>query len=241
MGKRKIKLGSTITLDEEKEKDTIDFIESMLRSHKLGEFISNLLRIAVDKPTALENRQRLIAVARELEEYGMTEERAKFFKNMSRELLVMKEKVDAMYEMNLKLMCLAQYGKHIGLEAKTENSLMAQFMLEKQINDICHKLGINHLNHVFESNKCSGVKDKAEDILAYILETYDNIISESRNSIYNEISMRGNFVPVQNAMAVNEADIKKEEPVVEETTKEDEYVDFGNADISSIENMLGGL
>ena len=47
---------------------------------------------------------------------------------------------------------LAQMGKHLGLEDKTNNTLMASFILERQIQDLQNTLGVGTLTP-FSSNK----------------------------------------------------------------------------------------
>lgn len=236
MGKRTIRLGSAISFDEEKEADIINKVEFLLSKHKLGDFIGNLLRVTLESPDKLDSRDKLNKSLEEIAEYGMTYDRYKFFTDVSKSIEDLKNKVDSMYEMNMKLMCLAQFGKHIGLEAKTNNSLMAQFVLEKQLEDITNKLGVAHVKHVFSSNKILETEEKAKDVLEYIIETYDSIVSEIQSNIFKEIELKVNTVPgtiVQQESIVEEVKEEKKEDIGEQ------IIDFGKADLGALTNFFG--
>lgn len=185
MSKHSIRLGSTITFDSEKERDIIAKIDYIKGKHKLGDFISNLLRIGLDSPYKLESKEKIDKALEDLEANGISYDRADYFKMISKEIEVMKARVDEIYDMNLKLLTMAKFGKQIGLEGKTENMLMSQFVLERQLTSICDILGIEHANHVFNSNKIQDTKEKAESVLEYIIESYDGIIGEIKNGVAN--------------------------------------------------------
>lgn len=240
MSRHTIRLGSTISFDAEKEADIIKKIEMLTSRHMLGEFISNLLRVAFESPDKLESQEKLNKALREVTEFGMMGDRYKFFNETSKTIEKLKNRVDEMYDMNLKLLCLAQFGKHMGIEPKTNNSLMAQFVLEQQLTELSDKLGIAHMRHVYNSNKLIDAQEKAGDIFKYIIETYDNIVKEMQQTVLKP----GEFAIAMPSVgtAVNEEDnTDKVSPVPFEESEEgeQEVVDFGEADLASLTDFLG--
>lgn len=269
MAKVEFRLGSTIVFDSEKEKDLIDLVERASKQHKLGELLSHLLRMYSETPEKLKEPTNEITKSLvEMSKYGLTPKRYEFFNQVSKEIEDMKCKVDTIYDMCFKMYTLAQFGKRIGLEGKSNNMLMAEFMLEKQLTDLCDKLGIDNVRHTFSSNKLETAQQKSADVLEYILETYDSIVNELKETIFKEIELKVKPLDIEvkpsvvsesmingndssnnisalsgnnptgkvidnngvNNQATNE---KKEEQ------SEDEYIDFGNADIEALSNFFG--
>ncbi len=247
MGRRTIRLGSTISFDKEKEADIIKKVEFLKGRHMLGDFISNLLRVTLDSPDKLESKEKLNKSLDEIASCGMLQDRYKFFNDVSKSIEELKSKVDAMHDMNVKLLCLAQFGKHMGLESKTNNLLMAQFVLEQQLNEISNKLGITHANHVFNSNKLQDTKEKAGEVFLYIIETYDSIVKEMQENLFKQIEVNVSAVgvaPVAVAEPVKEKETTKATvaPVVlfdDSTTENEEPIDFGQADLGALDAFLG--
>mgnify|MGYP001040007755 CR=1 FL=1 len=252
MSRRTIRLGSTLSFDEEKEKDIIDAIETLSRSHKLGELVSHIIRVAFDNPGDLESREKLNKAFEEVSRLGMSRNRFEFFQQVSRTIEEMKAKVDTMYDMNLKLLTLAQFGKRLGIEERTDSMLAAQFVLQKQIDVIANTLGITHPNHTYYSNKIQETHEKADDILVYILESYDNIINELKESLVGGVNTVTDVSEESNKtdreMEDRSVDIQEDEednpPEVSGTTSEEpeekeEYIDFGDADLGALASFFG--
>lgn len=244
MARRTIRLGSTISFNEETEADIISKIEYLTGRHALGDFISDLLRVALDSPEKLDSRKQLDNVLSEINTSGMATDRLQFFRDISRQIEDMKSKVDKMYDMNLKLMCLAECGKHMGLEDKTKNSLRAQFVLEQQLEELTGTLGISHTNHIFNSNKLLETETKSKEILKYILETYDGVMTELKEEIFKEVELKLNNiqvtgVPVMAVPGAVDEQAVGEDVAEEEVQEDDEPVDFGNADMSLLNNFFG--
>ena len=172
----RFKLGATLCYDKEKEKDIIQQLESLKSRHKLGDFISNLIRIAFENPVEL--RQ----LGLKIENYGLTDNRREFFKGVEQKVKAMCKKVDDIYDIAVKMYALALMGKKLGLEDKSKNLLQAQFILQKQINELCTILGLGAL-HNFESNKVENVAKDVEETLEFIINSYDGIISEIKQSV----------------------------------------------------------
>lgn len=173
----KIKLGAVLRFDYTYEKDIIDQVEKLISRHKLGAFISRLIRVAFDNPKLMENSGLT------LDEFGVSSERVKYFKEVESEVLKMKLKVDKIYDMTMHMYTMAKFGKRMGLEGKTNNIMRAQFILQRQIEELSRVLGVSNIGHTFESNKIFNVEGRVEDILEYILTSYEDIVEELSTSV----------------------------------------------------------
>lgn len=240
MGRRSIRLGSTISFNEETEADIISKIEYLTSRHMLGDFISNVLRVAFESPDKLESKTSMSKAISEISASGMTKDRVQFFSSVSKEIEEMKAKVDKMYDMNLKLLCLAECGKHMGIEDKTKNSLRAQFVLERQLEDLTSALGLTHATHVFNSNKVIETEEKAKDIFKFILETYDGVLTELKEDVFKEIELKLNNIQVSGVVAAADTTADTGKDIHEEESKDngDDIVDFGNADMAALGAFL---
>ena len=181
-----IRLSSMLTFDEEKEADIIQVIEKLNSMHKTGNFLSNLIRVSLDCPEILDQSNGKFTKGStlvDLEQYGLTYNRRALADKHTREVSEMKKKVDEMYDMTLKLYTLALMNKHLGLEKKTENTMIANFMVEKQLGDLKKLLGANLVDNTFASNKVKDTQKLAEESLEFILNTYSDIINEVKSSI----------------------------------------------------------
>lgn len=179
MGVKNVKLGATLAFDDVREKDIIEKVDYLLSRHKLGEFISHLIRIALESPEQFNSKNELNMLMGELMEKGISKDRAEYFRQMNAEVQSMKKKVDSIYEMAYKNYTMALLGKTLGIGEKSENSLRAQFVLQRQLTQLSETLGTS-IKEPFESNKIQDVKGKADEILEYILESYDGIVQELR-------------------------------------------------------------
>ena len=186
MGTRSIRFGSQLTFDEDKEKDIIDTIDTLNSSHKMGQFMSNLIRLAFDNPEILRvgaDGLEKQAMLQQVESNGMSVSRQRFMSGVTSEISDMKKKVDEVYNMVFKLYTLALMNKHLEIEKKSDNSLRATFVLERQLRQLQSSLGVNISDAVYESDKINDVHARAEDCLEYIIEAYDGIIDEMKQAI----------------------------------------------------------
>lgn len=186
MSTRSIRFGSQLTFDEDKEKDIIDTIDSLNSSHKMGQFMSNLIRLAFDNPEILRvgaNGLEKQAMLQQVESSGMSVNRQRFMSGVASEISDMKKKVDEVYNMVFKLYTLALMNKHLEIEKKSDNSLRATFVLERQLRQLQSSLGVNISDAVYESDKINDVHARAEDCLEYIIEAYDGILDEMKQAI----------------------------------------------------------
>lgn len=186
MGMRTIRLGSTLTFNEEQEKDIIDLIERLNSSHKTGQFISNLLRVAVDCPEVLakvNGQYEMGPAMQQLDTLGMSVSRRQYMISLGKEIAAMKNKVDAVYEQSMKVYMLAQAGKHLALEQRADNNLRASFICQKQLNELQSSLGMMLIDNVYASDKLDKAHKTADDAFEYILNAYGDIVEELRRSL----------------------------------------------------------
>lgn len=257
MGTRNIRLGSQLSFDEQQEADIIEALEAMSASHKTGQFLASLIRIAFDCPELMDNNSGKYekgAILKAMENSGLSYNRKTFMDQVTKEVDTMKKKVDAMYEIVLKTYMLGQMGKHLGLEQKAENELMAQFIIEKQLKELQDNLGISLTSSLFASNRKQDVEKIANDSLEYIIESYSGIVNELKaivssaqavavqpvvqvqQPVVQEVASVENTVvtPVEN---VESPKVETSEAVAEDDT--DEIIDFGDADFGALSNFFG--
>ena len=194
MGNYSTRLGCTLSFNEESEKDVIKLVEQLQGSRKIGEFVSYLLRIASENPELLDKREdgtsEYGAAVKELARLGVTPIRYQYLQAMNKEVDNLKQKIDEIYSMSLKMYTLAQFGKQLGLEKKSDNMLMASFLAEQELTKICKIFGVGSVQSVFTSNKLESAHDRADDTLKYILETYDGIVNELKNILFKEVEIK---------------------------------------------------
>lgn len=273
MGVCNIRLGSMLSFDEEQEKDIIDVINNLNSRHKMGQFVSSLIRIALENPEMLnykDGRYENGAILNQMEKLGISYDRAVFFNKVTKEVNDMKNKVDKMYDMVMNMYILSQMGKHLGLEEKSENMLTANFLLEKQVKELQDTLGVGLNSSLFASNKTEDTKKRAEDALEYILNTYDGIVTELNKRFevqkielpaitvgqpsgeVGQSGAIGNVVVGQQNMqsgqqsgavattqTVDDTKADKLEDLLNLNKEEDEYIDFGDADLGALDNFFG--
>lgn len=230
MGLQSIRLGSTLTFDDEKEKDIIDAINKMNSCHKTGLFMSNLIRAAVDCPELLKRSSNGAISAEVLEQVGVSEKRKEFFGEISRKLDEVKVKADKIYDLAFKMYVSALMGKQLGLEERSKNTLATEFMLEQNISEL--KKVVGGPISTFESNKLKSVDNRAKECLAYIIETYSGIVEELKNSlVVQRVEVTSQTEPV--VKAENIENIEKVEHVENVTEQTDELIDFGSDALST--------
>ena len=181
--------GASISFDEAKEPEITACVRELSKSHKLGKFMAHLLRLAFESPEEFGKGKEVLQLIEKMYEYNMTPTRYSYFNQVAKDVEQMKKRVDDVYELAYKTYTLAQMGKHLGLEDKSKNMLMATFLLERQTSELCDKLGISNINHQFLSGKLENTEKKAQDVLEYIIETYDDVIRELKASVVTDISV----------------------------------------------------
>ena len=249
MGAYNIRLGSKLSFDEQQEADIIEALESMNASHKSGQFISNLIRIAFDCPEIMDKNSGKYekgAIIKAMENSGLSYNRQAFMYQVTKEVDAMKKKVDEMYNIVLKTYMLGQIGKHLGLNEKADNELMAQFIVEKQLKELQDSLGISLTSSVFASNKKQDIEKIANDALEYIIESYSGIVNELKGIVSGASAVMMQQPVVQTVIQsekLNEDNKAVRDNIEKANTNEDsdndEIIDFGNADFNALSSFFG--
>ena len=253
MGTYTTRLGCQLSFSEEKEADIIAVIQKLNATHKTGQFISNLLRIALENPEVLDKGSGSYApgsLMRAMENCGISYDRQQFFQSISKDVANMKQKIDDIYDLAFKTYTLGLMGKHLQIEEKSNNELMATFILERQLKDIQTKLALNFADSIYASNKALDVQEKAEEVMEYIIESYSGIVNELMSKLEVKqievpvaIQATQQVVPVQpvqpqqvvpvQPQQVTPA-IKPQQPVTQPVEDgEDEVIDFGDTNNES--------
>lgn len=222
----KAKLNSIVSLDTKKEKDLISFLEKCRDSRRLGDFVTICVRACWDNPKILEKS------GYNINSNSLTAERIKYFKDIEDKLNNLVIKVNEIYDIAFKVYMLSLMGKKLGIEEQSLNTLKAQFILQKQLNEFRSILGIENL--VYESDKIADIQSKADDILEYIINSYDGIVTELK-----EVKT----IPIETIKIENNT-IKKDNTTenIEITEQKDDDIQLGfdnNVDWDALSNFLG--
>ena len=176
----------TITLDDKKEQDLIEALQSLSRKKQLGDLVTDLVRQASDKQTMKDCRCTDFAISRE-----------KFFSAVARKLKEQDDKINTIYKMCEDLYGLARANKAMGLEDKTRNLMIGQFILQSQQNKIKALLGEGEFNYIYESERLIKEKEKADKIWEFIVETYGNMLTELQGMVCRPIEIAASPLPYQ--------------------------------------------
>lgn len=182
MSKTDIRLGSLISFDSEREADIIEFVQDLTSQHKLGRFIGYLLRLACETPETLQYREKLNPILKEMNDLGITPRRDAMFKQFSKEILDLKNKINDIYVISEKLYTLALARKALGLEDRAKELLAAQFVVRRQTALLESKIGTSSLLYTYESDSMRDVQKKADEILEVILETYGDLLNDVKTA-----------------------------------------------------------
>ena len=182
MSRKERRVSVKVSYDEQREAEIGAKIDDLSNRSKLGPLASHLLTLLFETPEVYASKDRVMELLKIMDQMGTTPTRNSYFVQIAKEFEQMKLKIDLIYDLAYKTYILAQVGKRIGLEEKADNELRASFLLERQINSICDKIGVDNLNHTFISNKLQDTHSKADEVLEYIIESYDGIIGEIKAS-----------------------------------------------------------
>lgn len=260
MSDKVVRVDCNVAFDENQEADIIKSIEELKSSHRLGKLMASIIRLAYDNPEILCNDGNGFQKGRvttRMEEIGISFNRYAYLNQLKDEVNSIKTKVDTMYEMIMKTYTLALMGKHLGLEDKAHNELCAQFILEKQVKELQDLLGVSLISATFESNKVHKKEELAEDVLEYIINAYSGIVDEISNNLTNNIIIQPQaLVNTAQAPAVNtnntdttstgntgteSTTVETTEAVEDNKDSGDQFIDFGDADMSALNNFFGNL
>ena len=186
MGAKGVRLNSTLSFDENQEYDIVSFVESLNSTHRMGEFITNLIRIAVENPELVVNTNGNYeegAVIKLIEKLGKTPTRHKYMESVDKKLADMQSKVDQMYDMCTKMYNMIEIGKRLGIESKTENMILAQFTIQEQLKTLERITGSKLSQVPFKSDKIKEYDDIAAKTLEYMISSYEPVINELKKEL----------------------------------------------------------
>ena len=169
----KVKLGATLTFDFEIEKDIVAQVEKLKSQHKLGEFISNALRVVFEHPELLEKE------AKSLEDFKLTDNRKLFHEYVEDKIEKTAVKINETYKLAYELHSLAKFNKKFDMYETSKNILASQFILAKQVEDLKKILGVTTLEQTVNIHK---VNTNIDDVLEYIIMCHGEIVEEIRGN-----------------------------------------------------------
>jgi hypothetical protein len=169
----KVKLGATLTFDFEIEKDIVAQVEKLKSQHKLGEFISNALRVVFEHPELLEKE------AKSLEDFKLTDNRKLFNEYVEDKIEKTAVKINETYKLAYELHSLAKFNKKFDMYETSKNILASQFILAKQVEDLKKILGVTTLEQTVNLHK---VNTNIDDVLEYIIMCHGEIVEEIRGN-----------------------------------------------------------
>ena len=168
------RIGGTLKFDRDREGYILDGIKRVSKSHAITDYIEMILKMCFENPQAMIKNEKYIQM---LVDSGITPMAKEFFDKATKEVNDMHNKIDEIYNMCIELKALAMFGKRTGLDQRADNMLTARFLAERQLMELCSKLGIRDMK-TFEENKIFSVEDKAAVVLEYILNSYDGEVRE---------------------------------------------------------------
>lgn len=251
MATRSIRLGSMLNFDDQQEKDILDLLDRLNASHKTGQVLSNLLRVAVDNPELLKcesGRYSPGPILEQFERHNQSLNRSLFFKQITNDINELKQKVDTIYNLVSKSYMLAEIGNRLGLEGKVENELLATFLIEKELTSLQKTLGVTLRDSIFASNKLEKNKEIADDVLEYIINSYSELLKELKvpvQQVQVQVPVQQVQVPVQQVAPVQQTfPVQATTPQVPTSIKQVEdntVIDFGDTPIEEDTNFDNAL
>lgn len=223
MANKTIKLVANLTFDENKELDIVNMINYLNSHHKTGQFLSGLIRLAMDCPDIImKNTNGEIDMGPSMNKItvdGISTIRRDFMNNLNSKVDKLWEQVTDIRKMALQIYTLAQMNKFVGIEAKSENTLRASFVLEKQLSDLQRSLGTLLNDKQFIDERLKKSKEFSDETLEYIINTYDGIVLEIKNQFSTVNTMVSQVVETRPAEPVEtkQAETKQAETKVADT------------------------
>ena len=185
----------SVSFDAEREQDVIAWLESLADSKKLGEILANMVRAAFDgdKNTFKGMNTSMLSPLRQ-----------QFFHGVECRLKEQDCKIDQIYSMCEDMYMLAKLNKAMGLESRTENLMLASFILQRQQSRLKQILCESSLKHTYESDKLLQEQEKAEKIFDYISEAYAAMLEELKPLLFRktDIPVNGEIQTAAAAPAV---------------------------------------
>ena len=217
----KVKLGATLTFDFEIEKDIVAQVEQLKSQHKLGEFISNSLRIIFEHPELLEKE------AKSLEDFKLTDNRKLFHEYVEDKIEKTAIKINETYKLAYELHSLAKFNKKFDMYETSKNILASQFILAKQVEDLKKLLGVATLEQTVNLHK---VNANIDDVLEYIIMCHGEIVEEIRGNATGRNAYTDKIEELNSLLDKHREELAKIKEV-ENIEKTSDIVDNSNKEI----------
>ena len=176
MSEVKFKLGATVSFDDKKEKDILNYLTYLSEHRKLGSYINGLVKFSY------EHSDEMRKIGYKGYTSSLSDERQEFYRNINRELNAMSEKVNQMYEMVQRLYIAAEFGKVIGLSEQSSNLMSANVILKQQVKELCNSLGVNE-ERFLEDRSTSKLEKSYDETMKYITNHYMSEINQMRDMV----------------------------------------------------------
>lgn len=166
MEEYKIRLGTTLRFDMNKELDLVKNVKDLTDKHKLGSYINALLRYVWENPEKFKGSI--------VDPYinGLSMRREAYFNHIEGEVKECKKALDYMYAEMITLNTAAKVGSTIGLVESTSEFLNGLEYIEGYINKLKSNYDLGNMSGMYESAKVSKaeeVANKAADILVKMM------------------------------------------------------------------------
>jgi len=223
MGAYEIRAVTKLVLDDEKEKDIIKEINSLVEHRKFGNYITNLLRFAAD------HREDLEDLGFDGESRGKTDTRKQMYREFNDQIVELKNKVDAVFDMALAMKAAMEVGKVTALESQVDNVVAAQVVLRTQLSKLRRSIGLE-FEYVFDGDngivKKESIDKAAKDAADLALQHYGEQLYELANmfsNLKNEIS--SSTVAVQPVVVNTNPQVVQNDSTVNEDNKAEEVAE----------------
>lgn len=172
-----------MSFDPVKEKYIVEKLDELSHSRKLGYLMADVMRVLFDQPSMFRSEAEMQQILGRISAYGLSDRANSFYEQKNKEVKEMKDKIDAIYSMVLELYTLVKFGKRLGIEKRVENCARAEYLIERDMLKLLNGLGLSMGSSPFESAKIDTVQRKADDVLEYIIQSYDGIVKEIEASV----------------------------------------------------------
>lgn len=135
MGDYEIRAVAKLKLDSVKDKALIDEIEDLVAHRKLGEYITGLMRFAT------EHREDIEDLGFNGDLRSKNDSYKKIVTTLNDDMIELKAKVDAVFEMAFSLKAAFEVGRVTGMETQVDNILAANIVLQNQCNKLRRLFG----------------------------------------------------------------------------------------------------
>lgn len=256
-----VRFNLDIYLDDEKDKDIIGLIEDLKSKHKLSPFVSTMLKLVADGEL---NNDTYKSIKNDIDSTEHNLKRTLFFNELRDEVSDIKDKTDKIYEMALHTYISNMIGKNLNLENGSKNILIAEFMMEQSIKRLQNICGFNIEKSTFLANKrLENIDELVDTIMEAIVTRYSGLIDELKihevvttgqivsNSTNSTIDNTNSVIDNNKTIHVaNNDNVKPQASVSVEDTqtetddtkeKDEEVIDFGDADLDALANFFGGI